>query len=77
MMIGRKLDDRHEHVQDAEHPAADVLRQVFLELGLGRDGDERVGDAGDQRDDDDHREQRRDRREVEAARARPRSAGTG
>ena len=32
---------RHEHVQHAEHPAADVLRQVLLELRLGRDRDER------------------------------------
>ena len=32
---------RHEHVQDAEDAAADLLREVLLELGLGRDGDQR------------------------------------
>ena len=77
MMIGRKLDDRHEHVQDAEHAAADVLGQVLLELGLRRDRDEGVGDARDERDDHDDREQRRDAREIEAARARRRAAGGG
>ena len=60
--------DRDEHVQDAEDAAADVLRQVLLELGLRRDRDEAVGDAGEQRDDDDDRQQRGDARQVEAAR---------
>ena len=32
--------DRHEHVQDAEHAAADLLGEVLLELRLGRDRDE-------------------------------------
>ena len=45
-------DDRHEAgdrdqgEQDAVHAASDVLRQVLLQLGLRRDGHDRVGDAG-------------------------------
>ena len=60
--------DRDEHVQDAEDAAADVLGQVLLELGLRRDGDEPVGDAGEERDDHDDGEQRGDRGQVQAAR---------
>ena len=52
--------DRDEHVQHAEDAAADVLRQVLLELRLRRDGDDAVGDAGEERDDHDDREERRD-----------------
>ena len=60
----QEAGDRHQHVQDAEHAAADVLRQVLLELGLGRDRDERVGDPGEERESDDQRQQRRDGRQV-------------
>ena len=35
----REARDRHQHVQDAEHAATDVLGQVLLELGLRRDRD--------------------------------------
>jgi len=31
---GRKAGYRYQHVQHAEHPAPDVLRQLFLKLGL-------------------------------------------
>ena len=71
--IGADDDDRQEarhrdeHPEDAEDAAADVLRQVLLELGLGRDGDEPVGDPGEERDDDDDRQQRRHARQVEPA----------
>ena len=64
----QEAGDRHEHPEDAEHPPTDVLGQVFLEPGLGRDGDEPVGDPGEERDDDDDREQRRHPRQVEPAR---------
>src|SRR5689334_19881663 len=51
--------DRNEHVQDPEDPAADVLGQVLLELGLGRDRDRGVRDAGEKRDADHDRGERR------------------
>ena len=80
--VGDRPDDedrqeaghRHEHVQDAEDAAADVLRQVLLELGLGRDRHERVGDPGEEREADDERQQRRDGRQVRQA---GRLAGAG
>ena len=46
----REARHRHQHVEDAEHAAADLLGELLLELGLRRDRDERVGDAGEQRD---------------------------
>ena len=58
----QEAGDRDEHPEHAEHPAADVLGQVLLELRLGRDGDQAVGDAGEERDDDDDGQQRRRRR---------------
>ena len=60
MRIGSEARHRHQHVEDAEHAAADVLGQVLLELGLRRDRDEGIGHAGEQRDEHDDREQRRE-----------------
>ena len=57
----------HEHPEDTEDAATDVLGQVLLELGLRRDGDEAVGDPGEEGDDDDDRQERGDRRKVDAA----------
>ena len=56
----QEAGDRDEHVEDAEHAAADVLRDLLLELRLRRDRDERVGDAGEERDEHDDRQQRRE-----------------
>ena len=56
---------RHQHVEDAEDAATDLLGQVLLELGLRGDGDGAVGHARDERDDHDDGQQRGDRREVE------------
>ena len=82
--IGPDDDDRQEarhrdeHVQDAEDAAADLLRQVLLELRLRRDGDGAVGDARDERDDHDDREQRGRPPTGRAGRSpRRRAAGTG
>ena len=53
----REAGDRHEHVEHAEDPPADVLGQVLLELRLGRDRDDRVGGAhqeGDAHDQGQH-----------------------
>ena len=38
----RQAGDRDEHVQDTEHPTSHVLRQLFLELSLGRYGNHDV-----------------------------------
>ena len=37
-----KAGNRDEHVQDTEHSAPNVLRQLLLELRLGGNGDNRV-----------------------------------
>ena len=47
--------DRDEHVQDAEHAAPDVGRDVLLELDLRRDRDDAVAHAGEEADRDDDR----------------------
>ena len=52
MMIGRKLAVEIEHVEHAEDASADLLGQVLLELGLGRDRDVGVGDPGQEREHD-------------------------
>ena len=48
MMIGTKLATETSMFEDAEDAAADVLRQVLLELGLRRDRHEPVGDPGEE-----------------------------
>ena len=50
MRIGSEARHRHEHVEDAEHAAADVLGEVLLELRLRRDRDAGVRHAGEQGD---------------------------
>ena len=57
---GRQAGDRDEHVQDAEHPAADVFWQLFLELRLRCDRDDGERKANKVGDKDDQRENRHD-----------------
>ena len=64
----QEAGDRDEHPQDAEDAAADILREVLLELRLRRDGDEPIRDPGEEGDDHDDGKERRHPRQVEAAR---------
>ena len=77
MMIGRKLATETSMLRTPKTRPRTSSGQVLLELGLGRDRDDGVGDAGEERDGDDDRQERGHERQVDAASGRRRRSGTG